>query len=135
MNIKKVELNIDQEILENFKSGDIAINQLLNKTLFEEDLFGENDGNSDKVKHYLYERFDYGSPEYSDFEIVDYSYDITTQKGKVELTYDVYLFFGCSDMNQEYDKYEKVPFELDTINGKLILDFLILDKKNTIDEF
>ena len=69
-----------------------------------------------------YHDSDGGAPEITDFEIVNVEYNYKSKTGKVEISYWVYRYYGCADLNTETDDYESWRFQIDAKNNLLVLN-------------
>jgi hypothetical protein len=78
---------------------------------------------------------DGGSPENSGFEIVDCSYDVTTNIGKVRMAYKVSFSFGCADIHRTDEFTETSKFWIDMDHKKLTLFITDHIRRDTVDEF
>jgi hypothetical protein len=82
-----------------------------------------------------FHRGDGGSPEVSKFRVLDCSFDLATQSGKVRLTYEVSFTYGCADIHRTDNFTETCKFQIDTKTQKLLLHITDQITRDTIDEF
>lgn len=76
-----------------------------------------------------------GAPEVTEFELLEVSYDRIGKEGTVEISYEVYFYWGCSDMNNSQDFKLQCSFSIDVASltlGLYIPDAVIRD---TFEEF
>ena len=83
-------------------------------------------GNASQIINRLlsYHDSDGGAPEISDFDVVEVSYDESTKSGKIEISYWIYRYYGCSDLNTSDDDYETWTYKIDVENCMLIIDII-----------
>ena len=131
------EISVSKHLLRKLFDEEITIGELLVEKLYESD--SDHEGIYNEICRQLqsYHDDEGGAPEVSDFEIIpdDCRFDFTSKKGKVTLQYTVYFYFGCSDLNRDYDSHETCDFRIDTISESLTLYINEKLRRDTVEEF
>lgn len=118
-----LQFDFDIEEYDKFLSGIVSLNDFLEEILKDRGLDEYDDGNYGTILSILvgYHDGDGGAPEIHDFHVVDSSYDIDKQTGKVEIQYWVNFYYGCSDIDSETDDHENWVFNIDLLKKWLII--------------
>jgi len=75
-----------------------------------------------------------GSPEIVDLEVFAASYNTETQKGHVTLSYRVERHYTCSDVKSQQKHTEVCPFDINLIEGVMLLQIPEDESRNTVFE-
>lgn len=132
-----LKLDFEKEDYQKLLCNEMTVDKFLETILKEQGHEEFDEGTKGQLLSYL---FDYhsdkgGSIEIDDFEIVDSSYDRKTKMGMVELHYCINFFFGCADLNNDEDGYEKWQFQIDPKLSVLTLHIPEYENRSTADEF
>ncbi|MBK0379295.1 hypothetical protein [Mucilaginibacter segetis] len=132
-----LEFDYEADVYEQFIQEEITLIAFLEDILKHQGFEEFESGNKERILSILFDYHDDngGAPEIDDFEIVDAFYDPNSLKGKVEIQYWIYFYYGCSDLNTEEDDYENWNFEIVPETCKLLLHIPEYEVRSTADEF
>lgn len=116
---EKFSLPYYEDELKQLLKKEIDIETFLEKVFFDQ----EGITHSEMCGRLMsYHSDDGGAPDVSDYEIVDVKFNYDTLKGSFETEFQVYYFYGCSDLNN--DEEDSIMWDF-TINRDLkIVEFL-----------
>lgn len=124
--------NEDYELL---SRGQIGITDFLNKTL---PIGGEDILNPEnKLINLLlsYHSDDGGAVTVTKAELDQATYDSGKKTGKVSFKYHLAYHYACSYSEKDYEKKDKIDFEIDAEAEVVVLIFLDLNTRSTANEF
>lgn len=96
-----------------------------------------DEGNDEQVNSMLraYHSSDGGAPDVYDFDITDATYNFVSRKGEVTLEYVVHYYYGCDNLNKEYDDQARLSFVVDPAKQVIIFEMDDRPERDTVDEF
>jgi hypothetical protein len=130
-----LKLEYQQDDFESLQEGELSLKEFLNEVLFSgsyEDISPE-----DKVIDILlgYHGSDGAIPEISDLELEEVEYEEGEETGKARLSYLLAYNSACAGSNSEESISELVNFKIDQEGPSVVLTFIDLDARSTVDEF
>lgn len=128
-----IKLNIQKNKVRKLLDEELTIEDFLNEILNEND---ELDRTHSRICGILAEyHIGEGSPSVDEFEIENEVFDLDTLSGSFLLTYIVYLYFGCDDINNSNDWDQDIAFTINKSDWTLELDFPVKPVRDTYEEF
>ncbi len=111
----KMKFRFEKESYRQLIDGEISALEFIKPILEEGSDYDDPDGgNRGQIINQLmsYHDSDAGAPEINDFDLIEVSFDYKKRTGKIEISYWIYRYYGCSDLNNEEDDYETWAFEI-----------------------
>jgi len=77
-----------------------------------------------------------GSPSIHDFEMESaYFTDKYHLKGQIDVEFVVHVYFGCDDMDSDWDRKDTIFFELNPERKEIVCNIIVTEQRSTFEEF
>jgi hypothetical protein len=131
----KLTVQLREESLSALQQGSVSIKDLLLDSLPLSAADIKNPENELVHKLLAYHSDDGGSVMITRIELNGATYDVGSKTGKADFKYFLSFHYACSYSEKDYEKHDKIDFEIDPDAGLLELTFLDVDTRSTSEEF